>query len=109
MLSRRGHRLRSENEIGAGLAGVAGGELVAERGEGLGAPRGSSRLSSRPGPARMSLEAATASRTRAYTSSRAGRWPFSTIETGTDTLELQISRPRAPRNAVLCPESGRLS
>ena len=34
----------AEREIGAGVAGADGGELAAERGQGLGAPRGGERV-----------------------------------------------------------------
>jgi hypothetical protein len=36
--------LVAQGEIGAGVAGADGAELVAERGEGLGAPRGGERV-----------------------------------------------------------------
>ena len=36
--------LVAEDEIGAGIGGVGGGELVAQRGEGLGAPEGGQRV-----------------------------------------------------------------
>ena len=65
--------LVADNKVGAGVAGADDGELVAERGQGLGAPRavsGSNRISSWPG--QMSPEVARASRMSAYASLRAG-------------------------------------
>ena len=63
-----GFDLVAEDEVGAGIAGGDSGELVAERGQGLGAPgRGEQveRMSSSPLPGRMSPEAVRASRIRA--------------------------------------------
>ena len=60
-----GFDLVAQDEVGAGVAGADGGELVAEGGQGLGARgalSGSSRMSSWPLPGMMSPEVVRASR-----------------------------------------------